>query len=475
MRVLWLILILFLVCSSIQAQTTSDLSRPNVLIAHVTVINPGSVPSPDETVIIQGDKITSLSRAATPNTLTGDWIKVDGRGKFLIPGLWDMHVHALSKGEPDRFFPLFIANGITGIRDMGGDIPLSEIETFKEQIRSGSRLGPEIFAAGPILEGEHPFWPFSLAVKNSEDAKRDVDELVRQGADFIKVYNTLSRQAYFSIASESKQKKIPFVGHVPDDVTPLEASNSGQKSIEHLWGIPTFVSSQAKQLQELTAKANDEQDSKVASNLFYQINQTVLSTYDSKKASSLFREFDRNHTWQTPTLIVLHSYSYIHDPAIRQDSRLQYIPDGLVGFWNSMGGQPDPRNDEIQKRLFAHNVAIVRAMHVAGVSLLAGTDTPNPYTYPGFSLHDELQLLVSAGLTPSEALQAATSSAAEFLGVNYLFGSVNEGKIANLVLLDANPLIDIRNTQTIRAVVVRGRYLDRNKLDQILSEQRISR
>ena len=222
-------------------------------------------------------------------------------------------------------------------------------------------------------------------------------------------------------------------------------------------------------------EADDAGDPKVARDLYYKINEMILASYDSSKANSLFAGFLRNRTWQTPTLAVLHSYASIHDPALRQDPRIAYIPDDLLAFWSSMGGQPDPRNDEVQSRLFQHDIAIVKAMHAAHVPLLAGTDTPNPYTYPGFSLHEELQLLVSAGLSPVEALQTATLRAAEFLGIEHLYGSVEEGKVANLVLLDANPLDDIRNTEKIRAVILRGKFLDRPKLDELLARQKISR
>ncbi len=435
----------------------------------------GASPRANMSVLIVGDRIKFISPASDRAKPVPGVIAVDATGKFLIAGLWDMHVHALSKNEPERFFPLFIANGVTGIRDMGGDIPLRQIAKLKEEITNGSRLGPETFAAGPILEGEHPFWPFSVAVKTPEDARRSVITLVRERADFLKVYNTLSRDSYMAIAAQANEMRIAFSGHIPDGVSPAEASHCGQKSIEHLWGIPNYVSSESEQLQKMATVANATEDPKVARDSFYKINEAILSTYDSNKAKGLFEEFARNRTWQTPTLVVLRSYASIHDPALRKDPRIAYIPDDLLGFWSSMGGQPDPRNDEMQLRLFKHDLEIVRAMHTAKVPLLAGTDTPNPFTYPGFSLHEELDLLVSAGLSPMEALQTATLRAAEFLGVEHLFGSVEVGKVANLVLLDADPLEDIRNTQKIRGVIVRGSFLDRPKLDELLARLKLYR
>jgi len=463
------------ICSTSFGQDRPSFENAALILEHVTVIDStGTAPHTNMSVLVVGNRIKSISPSRRTKPAPGA-IAVDATGKFLIAGLWDMHVHALSGNHPEHFFPLFIANGVTGIRDMGGDIPLDQIAQLKQEIANGSRLGPETFAAGPILEGAHPFWPFSVAVKDPEDARRSVIRLVGERADFLKVYNTLSGDAYLAIAAQAKKMRIPFVGHIPGGITPAEASRLGQKSIEHLWGTPIYASSKSEQLEKLLAVANDADDPKVARESFYKINEAILTTHDSRKARSLFKEFARNRTWQTPTLVVLRSYASIHDPVLRKDPRIAYIPDDLLGFWNSMGGPPDPRNDEIQLRLFKHDLDIVNAMHAAGVPLLAGTDTPNPYTYPGFSLHEELELLVSAGLSPMEALQTATLRAAEFLGVERLFGSVEVGKIATLVLLDADPLGDIRNTRKIRAVILRGNLLDRAKLDELLAHQRSSR
>lgn len=470
-----LTLFLFLILPlALSGQVSPDQRSPILIIDHVAVVNSTeSLSKSDVSVVIVGDKIESVGPYSSVKRRS-DAVVVNGTGKFLIAGLWDMHVHTLSKNQPDRFFPLFVANGITGIRDMGGDLSLKEIAQLKRDTSTGARIGPEIYAAGPILEGEHPFWPFSLSVRNKAEVRKAVSQLVGEGADFLKVYNTLSRDAYLAIASQAMEVRIPFVGHIPDSVTPSEASDLGQKSIEHLWGISPYLSSSPDQLKKMSAEANDADDPKVARDLFYQVNQAILTSYDPKKADVLFEKFARNGTWQTPTLTVLRSYASIHNPSLRDDPRNAYIPSDLRKFWDSMGGAPDSRNDEIQLRLFAEDIRIVRAMHFLHVPLLAGTDTPNPYTYPGFSLHEELQLLVPAGLSAAEALRIATLGAAEFLGVQHDFGSIEEGKVADLVLLDANPADDIRNTQKIRAVVLRGKFLDRKNLDELLEREKAS-
>lgn len=466
----WLLTILL--SGTTVAQTKSDSKSQQLVFTHVTVIDVAARDSEhalktDQTVIISGTRIATVGkRIRAPKGA----LVIDATGEYLIPGLWDMHVHTLSKGLPDLFFPLFVANGVTGVRDMGGDIPLQQISRIKREITSEARLGPKIVAAGPILEGARPFWSFSIPVKDASEGKRAVDELVENGADFIKVYNTLSREAYVAIAEEARQKQISFVGHVPDGMSSLEASRAGQKSIEHLWSIPVDVCRDAETLRSRTSQANAEENPAKARDLFFGINQDILTHYDEVKAANLFREFAANGTWQTPTLTVLRAYAWIHNSSLRADPRIAYIPPGIRNFWGSMGGQPDPRNDKIQNQLFEHDLEIVAALHRAGVKVLSGTDTPNPYTYPGFSLHEELELLVKAGFTPLEALQSATINPARFLNLENTLGTVEKGKIADLVLLDANPLDSIGNTRRIFAVVTNGRYLPKSYLRKMLAD-----
>jgi len=287
MKAFRLPLIWLLACWPLFAQNQAKPRSSNsVLLEHVNVIDStGSCGRPDMSVLIEGDKIRSIS-PSDQNKHRAGMVIVDARGKFLIAGLWDMHVHSLSKSQPDRFFPLFIANGVTGIRDMGGNIPLLQVAQLKKEVSTGSRLGPEIFAAGPILEGERSFWPFSISVKDPAEARQAVTKLVKEGADFLKVYNTLSRNSYLAIASQAKESRIPFEGHISDGLTPSEASALGQRSIEHLWGIPNYLSSESEELRRLAARADDEDDPNVARDLYYKINETILTTGDLRRAVS---------------------------------------------------------------------------------------------------------------------------------------------------------------------------------------------
>jgi hypothetical protein len=279
----------------------------------------------------------------------------------------------------------------------------------------------------------------------------------------VKVYALLPRDAYFGIADESKQQGITFVGHVPNSVSPEEASDVGQKSIEHLTGILISCSNKETELRDKLVKANSPEERS-------RVQATALDTYDAKKAADLLARFVKNQTWQCPTLTVLRSNAYLGDENFRRDGRLRYIPRLVQQRWsyrlaNRSGGDSAGAQRVLQKQF-----KIVGAMQKAGVPILAGTDTGNPFCFPGFSLHDELALLDIGGLTPIEALRSATLNPAKFFGLDQTLGTIEQGKIADLVLLDANPLADIRNTQRINAVVSNGRLFDRKALDKMLGE-----
>jgi hypothetical protein len=442
--------------------------KPSSLaLTHVTVIDTTGAPAnPDMTVVITGDRIAEVgkSEAIRPpkNAET-----VNATGKFLIPGLWDMHVHWYEKD----YLPLFIANGVTGVRQMFG---APEHHQWRKEIEAGQLVGPHMLIASRIVDGPKPVWPGSIAVTNASEGRQAVIEIKQSGADFVKVYSLLSRDAYFAIADESKKQGIPFEGHVPDSISVEEASNAGQKTIEHLTGVLIACSRREAELRGLAREAEDQPPSARFSGSKYREQQELaLDTYSPDRAAILFGELKKNQTWQCPTLTVLRSWAYSDSPSFTNDPRLKYLPRDIASSW-------DPKADiflkaktaddwALSKKVFSKELEIVGAMQRAGVRILAGTDTLNPYCFPGFSLHDELGLLVQSGLTPMQALQAATLNPARFLGREKDFGTIAKGKIADLALLDANPLDDIGNTRKISAVVFGGKFLSRASLDAMLS------
>jgi imidazolonepropionase-like amidohydrolase len=445
------------------AQTRLDRA---LVLTHITIIDAtGASAKPDMTAVITGERITQIGKTGKVQ-LPPDGQVIDASGKFLIPGLWDMHVHNVSAIFRDAFFASFLANGVTGVRDMHS--PPVPFDQWRKDIADGKLLGPCIVASQAIVDGPKPIQNGSLAVSNEAEARQAVISLKQRGADFVKVYNLLPRAAYFAVADEAKKQSLPFVGHVPDAIRVAEASDAGQKSIEHLSGVLLGCSTSEAELMQ------EDRSVPEAARTFM---TRVLNTYSEKKAAALFARLRKNNTWQCPTLTVLRARSFIDDSDFTNDPRLRYIPLLLKGtFWNknltTAYGAKNRTAEDIAnvRKLFQEELRLVGTMHRAGVALLAGTDAPNPYVFPGFSLHDELALLVKAGLTPMEALQSATRNSAQYLGKSASLGTVEVGKLADLVILDANPLQDINNTKKINAVILSGKLLSKSELQTMLSK-----
>jgi len=299
--------------------------------------------------------------------------------------------------------------------------------------------------------------------------------LLRRGVDFIKVQSMLPRDVYFAIAAACKQENISFVGHVPDRVTAAEASATGQRSIEHLTGVLRACSSdEPKLMREQFLAATGKEKGLSSNTRQFDWDRELWMSFSEARAHALLAEFVANGTWQTPTLILLQQDAYPSgNPSLSADARLKYVPGIVLARWKKVAEEDaadlKPRDVPIHAGLMKNSEHIVDEMQSAGVKLLAGTDAPAPFVYPGFGLHDELALLVDAGLAPMQALQAATVRAAEFMGKSAAQGTIEKGKVADLVLLDADPLADIHNTTRISAVIVRGKLLDRAALDGLLA------
>lgn len=454
------------------AQETSSKVASPLVLTHVTVIDAtGASSQPDMTVVIANGRITGVGKSSSVHP-PKDAQLIDASGKFLIPGLWDMHVH----WADTEYLPLFLANGVTGMRIMWG-FPLHQ--EWRKQVEAGQLLAPHMVIASAIIDGPKPFWPGSVSVSTEAQAQQAVIDAKRAGADFVKVYSFLPREEYFAIAYEAKKQGIPFAGHVPLVVSADEASNAGQRTIEHLIGILPATSTRSDDIAQANrADLADEMAAKRPS--FWgehakALREAELDTYSPEKAAALFALLKKNGTWQVPTLTVLRSIAYIDDSSFTHDPRVKYMPPSLRREWTSpdVANLYGPRTVEdfaFAKKEFAKDLQLVGAMQNAGVGILAGTDATNPFCMPGFSLHDELALLVKAGLTPMQALQTATLNPAQFLGSEKDFGTVEKGKVADVLLLDSNPLDDIANTKKISAVVYGGRVLPRSELGKMLSE-----
>lgn len=359
-------------------------------------------------VVIENNRIVKVLR----NKGNYQGQTIDGKNKYLIPGLWDMHTH---NWNSEQFFPLLIANGVTGIRDMFGD--MNSIKKWREEIYSGKILGPVIFASGPIVDGPKPVWPGSVALSSSEQVRGKIDSLKNKvNVDFIKVYSLLPRSVYFTIAEEAKKQNITFQGHIPDEVTILEAAKAGQKSQEHLINFILESSDSLDRIREVSKLTATSGVRNSTTKL-----QMMIRTFIEKRLATLTNELAKYNTWICPTLTVNRSLGRLKDTTFTNDSRLHYVMPSLKTMWN-------PANDfrfknlsdeyfELNRKFFELQLKVVKQLQQSGVKLLAGTDFPNPYCFPGFSLHDELQLMVQAGLTPIQALQTATINPALFFQI----------------------------------------------------------
>jgi imidazolonepropionase-like amidohydrolase len=447
-----------------------------IAITHVTVIDPAnSIIHPDFTVIVTQSRIyavgPSVSTAIPPDTKI-----VDAAGKFMIPGLVDMHLHLLGAGEPfgSRKFilPLLIANGITTVRDMGGDV--QQLKQLCKEIDAGKRIGPQIFFTGPYLDGDPPSFQPSIVVRYEAEANDVVKQLKSEGVDFIKVQSRLQPEGYFAIARASHANGMRYVGHVPDSVSASAASDAGQASIEHLTGVLLGCSSEEDQLRKRQFAVFEGSNSAIQSRqraLDWQ--RDLLESYSPEKARQLFQKFAANHTAQTPTLPLLVHLAFL-TPAtdLVNDPRMKYIPSNVHKIWEASrrANLLDQSEEQfkLRKELTLRSLALLKNMHDAGVTIMAGTDTTAPNVFPGFSLHEDLFYQVQAGLTPLQALQSATCVPATFLGRESQQGSIAIAQRADLLLLEANPIEDIRNTQKIWALVLDGKFLDRDKLNELL-------
>ncbi len=434
-------------------------AEPTLALTNVTVVDvkTGAL-RPGRTVTIKAGRIATIAPFRAGARVIGQ--QIDGSGKFLIPGLWDMHVHLAFgdwfPGAREIALPMFVANGVTGVRDMGSD--LAPVVAWRKEIGAGALLGPRILTSGPMLDGPKPRFPSSVAIATPADGRRAVRDLERQGVDFIKFQSLIPRAAVFAITEEAKRRHIVVAGHVPDAVRASEASAAGQKSFEHLIGV--FEGSSPDETGFLTGPKSPGR---------------FLASYDPARAAALFSVLARNRTWQCPTLVWERGGALMDDRDLANDPLKKYAP----ASWTEQAWRRF--TDEIvqgyvddlstRKRFVAKELEVVGELHRAGVRFLAGTDTPpGVFVFPGFSLHDELELFVQAGLTPREALETATRNPAIYLGLDRQLGAVEPGLLADLVLLDANPLEAIGNTRKIAAVIARGRYLPRAELDGLLSQ-----
>ena len=420
----------------------TQVSAAVFVIRDATLIDgTGKPPAPHTTIVVRGERIAAIGPAAKMTVPKGARI-IEGRGRFVIPGLWDMHVHLWEKQNP---LPVYIAYGVTGVRDMGSDF--DRTVKWRQAAETGKAIGPHVVTSGPAVDGRpsrEPKLPVIVAA-TPEDGRRAFDRLDEMDVDFIKVLSSLPHDSFIALAERARKWRMAFAGHVPATVTVDEALDARISSMEHLFGL-------------FAACAKDQ--------------TRRLETFDERKARDLFRKSALMETRQTPTLTLWERMAYIGVEERVRDPRMRHVPASVRASW--------PKPEEEIKGAAAEGIGdmrrqtdlamrMVKMMQECGVEIMAGTDTGDPYTVPGFTLHRELELLVKAGLTPMQALRSATAIPAKYLDWDESVGTVKKGMVADLVLLDANPLADIRNVARIHGVSIRGRYLTKAWITQTLA------
>ena len=457
-RAFFVILLISLVSIYVLAQDTSNKQAPpyNKIIAFIDV---NVVPMDSEriirnqTVLVRNGRITEIG-ASRKIRAPKDAVIVEGKGQYLMPGLVDMHVH-LEYFERDEQLLLFLAGGVTTVRNMDGR---PNILQWRQRVLDGSLLSPNIFSAGAILEGNPPFRKDNKVIETSAQAMIEVEAQKKAGYDFIKVYHTLNREAYEAITNAAKKHGMAVVGHIPRSIGIKGTFAANQKSIEHLDGYVDEI----------------EADDSPLRNQRSWLKRYFAVKTDESKIRSIVEETRQSNVWNVPTLIERRLSALSADELQVRLNRLEmkYLPPETARFWSQSNtritGRMSPEDfvslaegEKVRNRL-------VKAIHDTGARLLVGTDTPNAFVIPGYSVIEELQNFVDAGLTPYQAIKAATIDAAEFLEAATEFGTVSMGKRADLLLIANNPLESTANLRKPTGVMVNGRWVAMNELQKQL-------
>ena len=439
------------------------------LLTDVTLVDvaTGSLAA-GQSVLIRGGVIAEVAdEISTPNARA-----IDGAGGYLIPGLWDSHVHVFSSPEePDTAFPLYIVNGVTGIRDMGALWPIAEQQALQARVEAGDVLGPRLILSGAWVDARPGSWPGMFLADTPDEARAVVDRIAAEGWAAVKSYSMLDETTYLALAEAARDAGLPLVGHIPERVALGTAIDAGQAGMEHFGRIPMACSTgEARMLTDLRDAMAEGAERPRIFGIMAARNAIILDTWDAGLCRNVLNRMAAAGLHVSPTLVV--ADFYLGNWPAADAPRMRMIPADLREAW----GRPDFRleamTDEV-RALARDSIALDRrtfAMaHAAGVPILAASDASfaNPYLFHGFSLLDELDLYVAAGLTPREALYTATIAPPRFFGLTDQDGTIAPGRRADLVLLDANPLEGLRTLRRPRAVFLRGRALDRSALDEM--------
>lgn len=453
---------------------------PVIAYQNVTAIDAVNGSRDGQTVIISGKKIKEIGPSGQVE-VPSDATLIDGKGKFLIPGLWDAHVHlSYEEDLSPAMFSLFLVNGVTSIRDTGGQLDL--VMPWKEKSLADDGTAPRVMVAGPLLDGVPTVYngeggrpKLGLGAGTSENAATLVDEFVKRGVDLIKSYEMLTPETFSTVIEKAKSYGKVVTGHVPLSMDVIEASDLGMRSMEHMRNLEMSCSKDFDSLlqvrRKLLADGADQAGGDLRSSIHSAQRYHSIQTQDAERRELVLGALARNNTWQIPTLtIVAARENRVFDRKGWVDN-FRYMPKSVHERWTNNAAEFSKIPTPIESVAFANwAYDMTKRVDDVGIGIMAGTDTPIFFLTPGFSLHEELRLLVKSGLTPMKALEAATIRPAEYFNIEAELGTIESGKFADLILLDANPLHDITNTQKINSVMKSGKFYSRQDLDIMLQQ-----
>ena len=425
-------------------------------------------------VVIDGGKIERITSGNV--RISGTAQAIDATGKYVVPGFLDMHTHALGTlANPPSDFPVLLANGITGVREASGAPALIQVARQQNAaVSAGLANAPEVLILpSTIFGGQAP--SAAAAIQFVKDRKAE-------GADYLKLTNG-NREAILAALGEAKSQGFPVAGHLVTSISALDSSNAGWRSMEHLgagWGLILDCASDEASIRQDALGNPAPPGPNVVNPRAYDGNfhaaryQRIIDTFSDAKCQALAQAFVRNSTWQTVTLIRLRTQDYGDDPRYLTDPNLIYVDKTRKALWQQtaqvFSTAITPTTRATLQQYYALQLRVVKMMKQNGVKMLAGSDLGGGYVIPGFGLHQEFRELAAAGLSPLEILQMTTLNGAEFLGREATMGTVDEGKNADLVLLDANPIADVANLDRISGVFLKGKYYSKEALEKLKSD-----
>ena len=458
----------FLVFSALLVSSLT-FATPRIIIKNATLIDAANPVRENMTVVLQGDAIQSVEKSVSVTIDAQNDTIVDAKGKFLIPGLWDAHVHLTFIPELDykTSYDLFLANGITSIRDTGA--VLSKLQPAIDYANENPDKTPRLFYSGPLIDGslrvykgKEPGFPeLSIGVDEDTDSEAMVNALIDRGASFLKTYEMLSAKTFLGLLSIAKEKNLRVTGHIPLSIDLIEAIDAGLGGMQHIRNLDLACAKNTEEILRKRQSLLKNKDSLPGSALRTKIHQlqrfVAIGNLDEERCIKVIRHLAANNVFQTPTLTIntLDSKRFYADQKWRDT--YQFLPKTLQKNWYI--GSIDMAKEEVSEndKIFEDwSMKIVNLFNKNGVKIMPGTDTPIGFLTPGYSLHKELELLVEAGLTPLQALQSATVTPAEFFNLESKMGTIEPGKYADLVILNSNPLDSIKNTQNIHMVIAKG-------------------